>query len=51
MNREIHVRLREGLGVKFPCATGPYSGAGVVESGRGREIKPKPASPAGRACG
>ncbi|MGA2318929.1 MAG: hypothetical protein ABSG71_21480 [Thermodesulfobacteriota bacterium] len=21
MNREVHVRFREGVGVKFPCAT------------------------------
>ena len=25
MNREIHVPLREGVGVKFPCATRPLS--------------------------
>jgi hypothetical protein len=25
MNREIHVPLREGVGLKFPCATRPLS--------------------------
>ncbi len=28
MNREIHVRLREGLGVKFPWATRTLTGIG-----------------------
>lgn len=31
MNREVHVRLREGVGVKFPRATRPPN-AGCVAS-------------------
>ena len=27
MNREVHVRFCEGVGVKFPCATRPIQGS------------------------
>jgi hypothetical protein len=37
MNREVHVRICEGLGVKFPGATRPIApNAGKGESGRRR---------------
>ena len=30
MNREVHVRFCEGVGVKFPCATRRFQGSGEI---------------------
>jgi len=45
MNREIHVRFSEGVGVKFPCATRLHSNAvknafiKAIMGQSGRDIK------------